>query len=174
MLDNSVFRRLSNVYVKLPVTTTSSEPLFKAVRALSDDGIKINLTAIFAADQVKRAVEALADGAPACVSIFAGRLADVGHDYRPLMREAVRLARQATNVEIIWASTREVFNVIEANEIDCHIITAPAAIVKKLPLLGKKTAAELSLDAVKAFRDDAIAAELSLAVEQLANPAETC
>ena len=75
---------------------------------------------------------------------------------------------------IIWASTREVFNVIEANEIDCHIITAPAAIVKKLPLLGKKTAAELSLDAVKAFRDDAIAAELSLAVEQLANPAETC
>ena len=100
MLDNSVFRRLSNVYVKLPVTTTSGEPLFKAVRALSDDGIKINLTAIFAADQVKRAVEALADGAPACVSIFAGRLADVGHDYRPLMREAVRLARQATNVEI--------------------------------------------------------------------------
>lgn len=152
----------SNVYVKLPVTTTRKEPLFEGVRALSHGGIKVNLTAVFTAEQAARGVEALAGGAPACVSVFAGRLADAGIDYRPIMRDAIARARQTTNVEIIWASTREVFNVIEADEIGCHIITAPAAILKKLPSLGSKTAAELSLDAVKAFRNDAVAAGLTL------------
>ena len=151
-----------NVYVKLPVSTTRGETLYEAVRALSRDGIKVNLTAVFTAAQVASGVEALSGGAPACVSVFAGRLADAGIDYRPLMREAVARARRTTNVEIIWASTREVFNVIEASEIGCHIITAPAAVLKKLPSLGNKTAAELSLDAVKAFREDAVAAALTL------------
>src|SRR5438105_447267 len=154
----------SNVYVKLPVTTTRGEPLFEAVRALSRDGAAINMTAIFAADQVARAVDALAGGAPACVSVFAGRLADFGIDYRPIVRDAVARARQTRNVEIIWASTREVFNVLEADEMGCHIITAPADILKKLPAIGTKSAAELSLGAVKAFREDALAAGLSLAV----------
>jgi len=153
-----------NVYVKLPVTTTSGEPLFSAVRALSRDGIKVNLTAVFTAEQAARGVEALAGGAPACVSVFAGRLADAGIDYRPIMRDAVARARKTSNVEIIWASTREVFNVLEANEIGCHIITAPAAVLKKLPSIGSKTAAELSLDAVKAFREDALAVGLTLPV----------
>jgi len=151
-----------NVYVKLPVTTTRGEPLFKAVRALAHDGIKINLTAVFTAEQVANGVEALSGGAPACVSVFVGRLADAGIDYRPIMREAVVRARKTTNVEIIWASTREVFNVLEADEIKCHIITAPAAVLKRLPSLGTKTAAELSLDAVKAFREDAVSAALTL------------
>jgi transaldolase len=154
----------TNVYVKLPVTTTRGEPLFGAIRVLSRDGIKINLTAVFTGEQVEGGVQALAGGAPACVSVFAGRLADAGIDYRPIMREAVARARQTPNVEIIWASTREVFNVIEADEMKCHIITAPAAVLKKLPSIGSKTAAELSLDAVKAFREDAIAAALSLPV----------
>jgi transaldolase len=89
-----------------------------------------------------------------------------GIDYRPIMRDAIARARQTTNVEIIWASTREVFNVIEADEMRmrCHIITAPAAVLKKMPPLGTKTAAELSLEAVKAFREDAISAGLSLPV----------
>ena len=151
-----------NVHVKLPVTTTRGEPLFKAVRVLSHDGIKINLTAVFTAEQVANGVEALSGGAPACVSVFAGRLADAGIDYRPIMREAVIRARKTTNVEIIWASTREVFNVLEAEEIKCHIITAPGAVLKRLPSLGTKTAAELSLDAVKAFREDAVSAALTL------------
>ena len=109
-------------------------------------------------------MEALAGGAPACVSVFAGRLADAGIDYRPIMRDAIALARKTTNVEVIWASTREVFNVIEADEMGCHIITAPATVLKKLPALGTKTAAELSLDAVKAFREDALSAGLTLPV----------
>jgi len=151
-----------NVYVKLPVTTTRGEPLFDAVRALSADGVRINLTAIFTADQVSRAMAALRGGAPACVSVFAGRLADFGIDYAPLMQDAIAQARQTANVEIIWASTREVYNVVEADRVGCHIITAPADILKKLPAMGTKTAEELSLGAVQAFREDALAAGLRL------------
>ena len=100
-----------NVYVKLPVTNTRGEPLFETVRALSREGVKINMTAIFTGEQVARAIEALEGGAPACVSVFAGRLADLGIDYRPIMQDAIARARETRNVEIIWASTREVFNV---------------------------------------------------------------
>ena len=153
-----------NVYVKLPVTNTRGEPLFEAVRSLSRDGVKINMTAIFTPDQVARAVTALDGGAPACVSVFAGRLADFGIDYRPIMQDSVARARKTKNIEIIWASTREVFNVVEADAMGCHIITAPADILKKLIALGTKTDAELSLGAVQSFRDDAIAAGLKLAV----------
>jgi transaldolase len=153
-----------NVHVKLPVTTTRGEPLFQAVRALSRDGVKINMTAIFTPAQVAQAIDALAGGAGACVSVFAGRLADFGIDYRPIMHDAVARARQTPNVEIIWASTREVFNVVEASDMGCHIITAPADILKKLPALGTKSDAELSLDAVKAFREDALKAGLTLAI----------
>ncbi len=155
----------ANVHVKLPVTTTRAEPLYEAVHALSRDGVKINMTAIFTLEQAAKAVDALAGGAPACVSVFAGRLADFGIDYRPIMRDAVARARKTANVEIIWASTREVYNVVEADEIGCHIITAPADILKKLPLLGTKSAAALSLDAVKSFREDALAANLCLPVK---------
>jgi transaldolase len=154
----------NNVYVKLPVTNTRGEALFDAVRTMSRDGIKINMTAIFAPEQVARAVDALAGGAPACVSVFAGRLADLGIDYRPIMQDAVARARKTSNVEIIWASTREVFNVVEADAMGCHIITAPADVLKKLPVLGTRSDAELSLDAVKAFREDALAAGLTLEV----------
>src|SRR6478752_180392 len=153
-----------NVYVKLPVTNTRNEPLFDAVRALSRDGVKINMTAIFTDEQVARAIEALDGGAPACVSVFAGRLADFGIDYRPIMQSAISRARKTRNVEIIWASTREVFNVVEADAMGCHIITAPAEVLKKLPAIGTKAATELSLGAVKSFRDDAIATGLRLAV----------
>jgi transaldolase len=153
-----------NVYTKLPVTTTRSEPLYEAVRSLSRDGVKINLTAVFTSEQVARAIDALSGGAPSVVSVFAGRMADLGIDYRPIMRDAVTRARQTSTIEIIWASTREVFNVVEADEMGCHIITAPADILKKLTALGTKTGAEVSLDAVKAFREDALSAGLQLSV----------
>ena len=153
-----------NVYVKLPVTNTRGEPLFDAVRTLSDEGVNINMTAIFTPEQVARAIEALDGGAPACVSVFAGRLADFGIDYRPIVQDAIVRARKTRNVEIIWASTREVFNIVEADDMGCHIITAPADVLKKLPSLGTKTSTELSLMAVKSFRDDAVAAGLRLDV----------
>ena len=156
-----------NVHVKLPVTTTRGEPLYDTIRTLSRDGVKINVTAIFTSEQVQRAAEALDGGAPGCISVFAGRLADLGIDYRPIMRDAVARARKTRNIEIIWASTREVFNVLEADEMGCHIITAPADILKKLKAIGTKTGAELSLDAVRAFRDDAVAAGLTLATKAM-------
>jgi transaldolase len=161
-----------NVHVKLPVTTTRGEPLYDAVRTLSRDGVKINVTAIFTSEQVMRAAEALDGEAPACISVFAGRLADLGVDYRPIMRDAIARARKTRNIEIIWASTREVFNVLEADELGCHIITAPADILKKLQAIGTKTGAELSLGAVQAFRDDAVAAGLTLDVPGKAHAAE--
>lgn len=153
-----------NVYVKLPVMNTRGDTLYDAVRELSSDGIKINVTAIFTAEQVERSIDALGGRAPGCVSVFAGRLADFGHDYRPLMQDAVKRARATKNVEIIWASTREVFNVIEADAMGCHIITAPNDVLAKLPALGTKTGAELSRMAVTAFRDDAVATGLQLPV----------
>ena len=153
-----------NVHVKLPVSNTRGETLFEAVRALSRDGVKINMTAIFTPGQVSKAIAALDGGAPACVSVFAGRLADFGIDYRPIMKDSVAQARKTKNVEIIWASTREVFNVVEADAMGCHIITAPADVLKKLPALGTRTDAELSLGAVQAFREDALAAGLRMTV----------
>ena len=153
-----------NVYVKLPVTTTRGETLYDAVRTLSRDGVKINFTAIFTQEQVVRAVEALDGGAPSCVSVFAGRLADFGYDYRPIMQDAVARARATKPIELIWASTREPYNVVEADDMGCHIITAPADVLKKLPSLGTKTPAELSLGAVQAFREDALAAGLKMTV----------
>ena len=153
-----------NVFVKLPVTTTRGETLYDAVRSLSRDGVKINLTAVFTSEQATRAITALDGGASSVVSVFVGRLADFGIDYRPLVQNAVALSRKTKNVEIIWASTREVFNVIEADAMGCQIITAPADVLKKLPLLGTKSAEELSLGAVQAFRQDAINAGLRLDV----------
>jgi transaldolase len=162
----------ANVYVKLPVTTTRGEPLYEAVRALSYDGVRINLTAVFTADQAARGIDALAEGAPACVSVFAGRLAELGIDYRTVMRDAIAHARATPNVEIIWASTREVYNVVEADGMRCHIITAPADVLKKLPALGSKTGSELSLEAVRLFREDAVAAGLTLPLPAFSRAAE--
>lgn len=151
-----------NVYVKLPVINTRGETLYEAINSLSKDGVKINVTVLCTEEQVERATAALAGNAAGCTSVFAGRLADLGIDYRPIMKDAITRARATSNVEIIWASTREAFNVIEADEMGCHIITAPADVLKKLPAMGTKTGEQLAQDAVKAFRDDALAAGITL------------
>lgn len=151
-----------NVYVKLPVINTKSESLIEAIRVLSNDGVKINVTVVTTEDQAKRATAALAGGPGGIVSVFAGRLADLGIDYKPLVETAVAAARSTKQVEVIWASTREVWNVIEADRMGCHIITAPADVLKKLTALGTKTAEQLALDGVKAFYEDTQAAGLTL------------
>jgi transaldolase len=151
-----------NVYVKLPVINTRGEMLYEAIRLLSGEGVKINVTVITTPEQAKRATAALALGPGGCVSVFVGRLADLGIDWRPLVEAAVGAARATKRVEVIWASTREVWNVIEADRTGCHIVTAPADILKKLAALGTKSAEQLSLDGVKAFYDDTRAAGLSL------------
>jgi transaldolase len=152
----------SNVYVKLPIINTKGETLTSAIKLLSGEGVKINVTVVTTVEQAKQATLALSQGPGGIVSVFAGRLADLGIDYVPLVESAVKEARATKQVEVIWASTREVWNVIEADRMGCHIITAPADILKKLTALGSKTAADLALDGVKAFRNDTLAAGLSL------------
>ena len=144
----------SNVYVKIPVTNTRRESACPLIHRLSHAGIKVNVTAILTLDQVSAVVEALAGGAPSNVSVFAGRIADTGVDPVPAMQEAVRMLRPHPQIELIWASPRELLNVFQADAIGCHIITATPDVLKKLSLVGKDLA-EYSLDTVKMFADDA-------------------
>lgn len=160
----------SNVYVKIPVTNTKRESSAPLVARLSAAGVKINVTAILTLDQVREACRALEGGAPACVSVFAGRIADTGRDPVPLMQAAIEIARHAPNVEIIWASPRELLNVFQANAIGCHIITVTSDLLKKLELVGKDLA-EYSLETVQMFYQDALASgyELRPAVHAQSN-----
>jgi len=143
-----------NVYVKIPVTNTRREPSLDLICRLSHSGIKINVTAILTLAQVRDVTQSLAGGAPSCVSVFAGRIADTGIDPMPLMMAAVEMVRTYPNMELIWASPRELLNVVQADQIGCHIITVTNDILKKLDLLGRDLV-DYSLDTVKMFYDDA-------------------
>lgn len=151
----------SNVYVKIPVTNTKREPAYDLIRRLSHEGVKLNVTAILTMDQVRHVVDALAGGAPSYVSVFAGRIADTGVDPVPMMAESVALLKPHPQMELIWASPRELLNVFQANQIGCHIITATSDILKKLSLVGKDLA-DYSLETVKMFYDDASASGFKL------------
>jgi transaldolase len=142
-----------NVYVKIPVTNTRREPSYALIRRLSEEGVKLNITAILTLDQVRCVAEAVRGGAPSCVSVFAGRIADTGRDPVPLMAEAVSILRDAPDAELIWASPRELLNIFQADAIGCHIITVTNDILKKLSLVGKDLG-DYSLDTVKMFYDD--------------------
>jgi len=150
-----------NVYVKIPVTNTQGVLSTEVIRDLAQSGIKLNVTAVLTLDQVREVTTALAGGPPAFVSVFAGRIADTGRDPVPLMAAVVELLRPYPNVELIWASPRELLNIFQADAIGCHIITATNDILKKLDLVGKDLH-EYSLDTVKMFRHDAIAADYTL------------
>jgi transaldolase len=143
-----------NVYVKIPVTNTRRESAAALIRRLSQAGVKVNVTAMMTLDQVREVTGALAGGAPANESLFAGRIADTGVDPCPLMAAAVEMLKPHPQIELIWASPREILNVVQADAAGCHIITATSDILKKLELLGKDHD-EYSLDTVKMFHDDA-------------------
>jgi transaldolase len=150
-----------NVYVKVPITNTLREPTAGLVRRLSDDGVKVNVTAMMTLEQVRAVCGAVKDGAPSNVSLFAGRIADTGRDPVPMMAEAVEILREAPRAELIWASPRELLNVFQADTIGCHIITVTNDILKKLELVGKDLG-EYSLDTVKMFFNDGKKAGFSL------------
>ena len=150
-----------NVYVKIPVTNTRREPACELIENLSHCGVKLNVTAIMTLDQVRDVTAAVAGGAPACVSVFAGRIADTGADPVPLMAAAVTILRSAPNAELIWASPRELLNIFHADAVGCQIITVTHDILKKLPLVGYSLDA-YSLDTVKMFHDDAAQAGFSI------------
>ncbi len=151
----------TNVYVKIPVTNTRGEPADVLIQRLSETGVQVNVTAILTLNQVKRVTARLHSGIPSVISIFAGRIADTGIDPVPLMRTAIEHVRLQPSVEIIWASPRELLNVVQAHDIGCHIITVTADILAKLSMLGRDLGA-YSLDTVKMFHDDAAAAGFTL------------
>ena len=143
-----------NVYVKIPVTNTQRESSLDLVSRLAAQGVKVNLTALMTLEQVKAAAERLADGPPSCISVFAGRVADTGRDPVPLMRDALAAISGSPQIELIWASPREVLNIFQADAIGCHIITVTHDLLKKLSNVGRDLD-EFSLDTVKMFHRDA-------------------
>jgi transaldolase len=151
-----------NVNVKIPVTNTKREPTTELVRELAGAGVKLNVTAICTLEQVRDVAQALKGGAPSIVSVFAGRIADTGRDPIPLMKEALAICRAAgKSMELLWASPRELLNIIQAAELGCDIITVTPDLLKKLELVGKDLA-DFSLETVQMFFRDAQAAGFKL------------
>ena len=143
-----------NVYVKIPVTNTRRETMYALIRRLSADGIQINATALLALEQVRHVAKALMGGAPSYISVFAGRVADTGRDPVPLMKSALEIMAPGPQIQLVWASPRELLNIFQADEIGCHIITVTSDVLKKLSLVGKDLH-EYSLETVQMFHDDA-------------------
>ena len=151
-----------NVYVKVPVTTTHGESLAPLVRELSEGGIQVNVTALMTPPQVEVIAHALRDGAPSYVSVFAGRIADAGIEPLPLMSTSLEILESvAPSSELIWASPREVLNLVQADSIGCHIITMTNDLIAKLDVLGKDLET-FSLETVQMFYRDAASAGFRL------------
>ena len=150
-----------NVYVKIPVTNTRAESSAKLIRRLAKARIKQNVTALMTLAQVAEVAAALGTEAPAFVSVFAGRIADTGRDPMPMMAAAVELLRPFENQRLIWASPREVLNIIHAEMVGCHVITVTHDLLKKLGTLGKDLV-QYSLETVQMFHTDAQAAGFNL------------
>jgi transaldolase len=151
----------AHVYVKIPVTNTTRAPAYDLIGRLAHAGVKVNVTAIMTLDQVRDTMTALRGGAPSCVSVFAGRIADTGRDPVPIMAAAVDLLAVEPAAELIWASPRELWNIFQADEIGCQIITVTHDVLKKLPLVGKHLG-DYSLETVKMFHTDADSAGFTL------------
>lgn len=143
----------NNVFVKIPITNSKGESSIPLIRKLSNEGINLNITAIFTLEQVKQTVDALNEKSKSIVSVFAGRIADTGVNPETIMKESVNICKNKKNVYLLWASCREVYNIIQAQEIGVDIITVPNTIIEKLKNLGKSLE-EYSLETVKEFAKD--------------------
>jgi len=151
-----------NVYVKIPITNTRGESSLPLIRTLSQKGVQINITAILTVDQVSRVAGVLNPEVPSVVSVFAGRIADTGRDPEPIMRKCATLLTHLDQAELLWASVREPLNIHQAVECDCDIVTVPNEILAKAVKLQALDLDVLSLDTVKMFADDALAAGFEL------------
>ncbi|MEK6772698.1 MAG: transaldolase [Bdellovibrionota bacterium] len=151
----------ANVYVKIPVINSKGESSINLIKELSHSGVKLNVTAILNLDQVQKTVDALKGGAPSVVSVFAGRIADTGRDPMPLMQTSAQLCAVDSNIELLWASTREVYNIVQAELCGCKIITAPPDLIKKMKMFNMDLF-QLSLDTVQMFKSDSEAAGFKL------------
>jgi transaldolase len=150
-----------NVFVKIPITNTRGESSATVMDRLAEDGIRLNITGMLTLDQVRISTKSLAGGPECIISVFAGRVADTGVDPIPLMCEALDIIRPHRNLELLWASPRELLNIVQADAIGCHIITVTHDLLKKLPILGRDLA-DYSLDTVRMFHRDAQTAGFAL------------
>lgn len=150
-----------NVFVKIPITNTAGDSSIPLIRRLADQGVQLNVTAITTLEQVAASADALAHGPAAIVSVFAGRIADTGLDPVPLMRQARALLAPAPQLQLLWASPRELLNLVQAESVGCHIITMTPELLAKLPWLGRDLAG-VSLDTVNMFYRDAVQAAYQL------------
>jgi transaldolase len=150
-----------NVNVKIPVTNTKRQFAGPLIRRLSEAGVQLNITAVLTLDQVRAVADHLAAKTPAIVSVFAGRIADTGTDPVPVMRQALTILDATPRAELLWASPRELLNIVQANDIGCHIITVTTDILNKLSLLGKDHG-DYSRETVEMFYNDAAAAGYSI------------
>ncbi len=142
-----------NVYVKIPVVNSKGLFSGKVIKKLSNKKIKLNITAVYTVSQVRKIIKQIDKNSKTIISIFAGRMADVGKDPIPIIKESVRLTKKLKNVKILWASTREAYNYLQAKSCRCSIITMPPAIIEKISKFGKNYQ-ELTLDTVKKFLKD--------------------
>lgn len=142
-----------NVYVKIPVTTSTGISTANLIKELSEKGIKLNVTAVFTVEQTRLVVDHLTSGVPAIVSVFAGRIADTGVDPLPIMTEALAICREKESIELLWASPRETFNIYQAQALGVDIITCTSDLIAKLPLAGKQLE-DYSLETVQMFLND--------------------
>jgi transaldolase len=150
-----------NVYVKIPVTDTKGASAAPVIATLAADGIQLNVTALLTVEQVRFVAAALAGGAPSYISVFAGRIADAGVDPLPIVRESLAIMAPHKHLELIWASPRELLNIVQADAAGAHIITVTNDLLAKLPTLGKDLA-QFSLETVQMFHRDATAAGFEL------------
>ena len=143
-----------NVYVKIPVMNTKGKFTGKCIKKLSNDKIKLNITAVYTFDQVKKIVKNINKNSKAIISIFAGRMGDQGKNPIPIFKKSIKYVNKYKNIEILWASTREPYNYLEAKNLKCHIITMPPKIIDQIKNF-KKSYSQLTIDTVKGFYIDA-------------------
>ena len=151
----------NNVYVKVPVANSKGNFSGKIIKRLSDKGLKLNITAVYTANQVKKIVKCLNKNSYSIISIFSGRMADVGKDPVPIIQQSVKITKKMKKIKILWASTREAYNYMQANDCKCEIITMPPKIIEKISKFGKSFRV-LTLDTVKTFYKDASEANFKI------------
>ena len=148
----------TNVYVKIPITNSKGNFSGKIIKRLSDKGLKLNITAVYTVEQVKKIIKCLNKNSHTIISIFSGRMADVGKDPIPIIQKSVKITKKMKKIKILWASTREAYNYMQANNCKCDIITMPPKIIEKISKFGKSFKA-LTLDTVQTFYKDALNAD---------------
>jgi len=158
---NKISKWGNNVYVKVPITNSKGQFTGNVIKNLNSKNIKLNITAVYTHNQTKQILKNINKKTKVIISIFAGRMGDVGKDPIPEFKKSIKLAKQFKNVEILWASTREPYNFLQASQLGCHIITVPPSMIDKIEKFGKSFK-NLTIDTVKGFLEDSLKSKFKI------------